>query len=400
MWLNRIRDRLVIRVAAADPQHPLRRRWKSARFRWIQARQDIELAGWTLMPPWDPLNKSRTQDEVAAVGQKRGIGTFTAWKQQVQPLDMVVYSDGALQNRRAGAGYCIFQGQHTMIGKGSIPLGYTAKIYDAEVIRAVEGLCAALASPMARYATNLTVCLDNKEATMRLQSSVPTATSYKEIMNFRAAVTAWHTRDRGTLTFMGPGTISIRWCPGHQGFKGNEIADKLAGEAYQLPTIRHTMSIARAKTVLKTRYREAFSEYWTQNMPDRYRTLGLSIIAHPPPELKLPRQLGHLLASRSGHGDFATYHQRFNHKEAQLKCLCGHDKEPEHFYCCRRVARGLCFRAPKSNTTKETIQWAFGTVEGAIAFARWCNRTAFYHNISSRSPISGTNVANSQPGRA
>ena len=184
------------------------------------------------------------------------------------------------------------------------------------------------------------------------------------------------------------GIVSVRWCPGHQGFRGNEIADKLAGEACQLPAIRHTMSIARAKTTLKTRYKEAFTEYWTQNTPDRYQTLGLSAKAHSPPELKLPRQLlGHLLASRSGHGDFAMYHQRFNHKDASLKCLCGLDKEPEHFYYCRCVARHLRFRASKPSSSRETIQWALGTADGAIFFAKWCNRTAFYRKISARLPV-------------
>ena len=164
----------------------------------------------------------------------------------------MVYSDGALQNRRAGAGYCIIRGQHSIIGKGSIPLGHTAEIYDAEVIGAVEGFRAVLANPIARYATNLTICLDNEEAAMRLQSGVLTATSHKEIMDFQAAVAAWYSRDQGTLASMGPGIVSVRWCPGHQGFRGNEIADKLAREACQLPAIRHTMSIAQAKTTLKT----------------------------------------------------------------------------------------------------------------------------------------------------
>ena len=41
-WLDRIRDRLAVRIAATDSQHPLRCRWDNARFRWIRARQDVE----------------------------------------------------------------------------------------------------------------------------------------------------------------------------------------------------------------------------------------------------------------------------------------------------------------------------------------------------------------------
>ena len=154
------------------------------------------------------------------------------------------------------------------------------------------------------------------------------------------------------------------------------------------------------KTTLKPRYMEAFTEYWTQNTPDCYRALGLSAKAHSPPELKLPRQLlGHPLASRSGHGDFAMYHQRFNHKDALLKFLCDLDKEPEHFYYCRHVARRLRFWAPKPSSSRETIQWALGTANVAIAFAKWCNRTTFYRNISVCLPVEGTTASWERPGQ-
>lgn len=51
-----------------------------------------------------------------------------------------------------------------------------------------------------------------------------------------------------------------------------------------------------------------------------------------PPELSIPRQqLGHLLAARSGHGDFAEYHRRLKREDALLMCSCGADKTPRHF---------------------------------------------------------------------
>ena len=41
-------------------------------------------------------------------------------------------------------------------------------------------------------------------------------------------------------------------------------------------------------------------------------------------ELLLPRFiLGKTLAARTGHGDFADYHERFNHEDASLHCRCG-----------------------------------------------------------------------------
>ena len=57
------------------------------------------------------------------------------------------------------------------------------------------------------------------------------------------------------------------------------------------------------------------------------------------PELALPRGLLHnLLAARSGHGDFAAYHRRFQHDNANLLCVCGQEKSPTHFVRCRRHA--------------------------------------------------------------
>ena len=74
-----------------------------------------------------------------------------------------------------------------------------------------------------------------------------------------------------------------------------------------------------------------------------HRTIiGLSALQKPL-ELNLPRfTLGKLYASRSGHGDFAEYHKRFKHVDAEGMCQCGRNKTPEHFFLCRlgrRAAR-------------------------------------------------------------
>ena len=54
------------------------------------------------------------------------------------------------------------------------------------------------------------------------------------------------------------------------------------------------------------------------------------------PEHGLQRTLyGHLFAERSGHGDFAKYHRRFGHANADMLCACGREKAPRHFGICR-----------------------------------------------------------------
>ena len=61
----------------------------------------------------------------------------------------------------------------------------------------------------------------------------------------------------------------------------------------------------------------AFQAYWVRNTPQRYKGLGIKPAAMPP-ELSLRRfTLGKLLASKSGHGDLAAYHERFAHTDAQ-----------------------------------------------------------------------------------
>jgi hypothetical protein len=57
-----------------------------------------------------------------------------------------------------------------------------------------------------------------------------------------------------------------------------------------------------------------------------------------PGELDLPRAtLAKLLSIRSMHGDFAWYHRKFQHIDANLTCSCGRDKTPEHLALCRKT---------------------------------------------------------------
>ena len=79
----------------------------------------------------------------------------------------------------------------------------------------------------------------------------------------------------------------------------------------------------------------AFTQYWSENAPKQYKDVGIGLEKWPP-ELLLPcAALCRLLAARSGHGDFAEYHERFKHDDALLTCSCGRRKEPFHLYSCR-----------------------------------------------------------------
>lgn len=62
-------------------------------------------------------------------------------------------------------------------------------------------------------------------------------------------------------------------------------------------------------------------EYWQSNALQTYKDLGFNSFVRFPLELKLPRHLvAHIYAARSGHEDFASYHDRFNHIDSSNKC--------------------------------------------------------------------------------
>ena len=86
---------------------------------------------------------------------------------------------------------------------------------------------------------------------------------------------------------------------------------------------------------MQQRRQVLLDEWCSTALPTRYRDLNLQMRRREPPELALSRRLLHgLYAARSGHGDFATYHRRFNHHDANLECRCGQEKSPTHFVRC------------------------------------------------------------------
>ncbi|POS87609.1 hypothetical protein EPUL_003063 [Erysiphe pulchra] len=309
-WLDRIHDRLAARIAAADPEHPLRYRWQYSHMNWIRRRQNLEI---------------NALQEIGAVGRLDGLDSFNQWSKRRNPLDLTVYSDGPRnENGSIGAGYCVYRGSQEIISH-KIPLGRTVEIFDAEIIGALEGLRAACTHMMSRYATN--------EAAIRLHA-IASLTSGNQIREFQSLREVWYKRDRSIAVHRGQ--VIVRWIPSHQHILGNERADSLAKQACVEETSRNSVSIARAKRLAQDRYNESTVEYWQNKAPERYRRLDIGISTKMPAELfLLPRNsLGKLLAARSGHGDFAEYHRRFHHEDAELNCDCGSDKEPEDpFYC-------------------------------------------------------------------
>ena len=144
-----------------------------------------------------------------------------------------------------------------------------------------------------------------------------------------------------------------------------------------MPPTQEKATLAAASLLAKARYSEAFQRYWANCAPARYRALGISLAPGLPWELRLPRAfLGRLLAARSGHGDFAEYHERLGHEDATLKCSCGARKDPEHFLHCSRAPATLRGSADRILATKRGVE----------RFYRWCETTAYFSVICPNRP--------------
>ncbi|KAM4063341.1 RNase H domain-containing protein [Hirsutella rhossiliensis] len=316
-----------------------------------------------LQPPAPPQ-----PDPTGGLDKTQAARSFREWLRACSEDTLIVYTDGSKSEDGAcGYGYSVWLGPDEVVyGSGRMPL---AEVYDAEVEGALKGLQVALAwAPTSLDRQRpIVICLDNTAAIRAIRGG-PSISSQAAAVTF-VEVAARH------------GDVSTRWCPGHEGIIGNERADGLAKEGCRSDGPDRPPTYAFIKRQAKAAASRDFQDWWAAATPSSYKSLELKALLGCPPELHTKRQhLRHLLAARSGHGDFADYHERFDHQEVRIECSCGRRKSPTHIFYCRKISTRHRLRLVP--TADEAISQALG--RGFDRFLGLVMETGFFDRICHR----------------
>jgi ribonuclease HI len=224
-------------------------------------------------PPYSPTE---------GLDKEKAAALFKAWQAALPPEDIVVFTDGSLDEfSTAGWGFAIY-------GKGPDPIktGYgavdRAEVFDAEAVAALKGLKAAL--QLVASQIRIHICIDNTAVLWCLHGR-PSDSSQAIFLEFKDLARQY-------------GHISLRWAPGHMEIEGNEMADELAKKGCEEEAPDTPPTLSYAKSQLKRSNRAAYEKWWRDNAPDSFckRVKGILVPREDAsfrarPSLGVPRAL-------------------------------------------------------------------------------------------------------------
>jgi ribonuclease HI len=319
--LQQIQQRQAVRLGTLDECHPLVQALAETPKGFSRLHTTADLVE-SFPRPKLLLRQPKAPSPTQGVDKVTAAKNFQQWLKGLPPEAVVVYSDGSQLEGATAWGYVVYRSGRIIAARGR-RMG-AAEVFDAEATGALEGLERALS--LVHEQEDIHVCLDNTSAIAAFQGR-HAESSQAVFLRFKELAQAH-------------GRVTIRWCPGHQGIKGNELADEIAKAACkQQQTLNIPATLAAVRRRAKEASRRLPQLWWREHRPETYQHLDLDYCIVPG-ELQLSRStLHHLLAARSGHGNFAAYYERFNITEADLLCRCGWRTSTTHIFRCREMPK-------------------------------------------------------------
>ncbi|KAI0996073.1 hypothetical protein K3495_g12108 [Podosphaera aphanis] len=343
------RLRLAARLNTLDDRHPLRSRAaicpndgtkKFKKKGRKSARPELQMSrlqrAYRELPEAEPAAPLPGPINLAKLGTKdTDLEASKRWIEKLPSSEICAYPDGSSNGHgRSAWAFVLKRGGMTLLSESGIIHG--GEVLDAEIVGARKALEAALRILEAeRWRSGgrpqqVNVMMDSQQARNAVLTG-NTSPSIKDVRAFRSLIQEAHL------------AVQVKWVPGHSGIQGNEEADAAARAALRGLLDRdvepETITLAYLHHLMIQKRQALLDIFWDKSCPPRYRELDLQMRRRKPPELALPRRLLlELIAARTGHGNFAAHHCRFNNLGATMECPCGEDTTPTHFIHCRRHA--------------------------------------------------------------
>ncbi|KAE8231409.1 hypothetical protein CF326_g3575 [Tilletia indica] len=301
--------------------------------------------------------------------------------------DMVAYSDASLMGMDRGVGVSVRHGLQLCV-ETHWAVTAEAEVFDLEAWGLFAAFCHAVAAQRP-FSTHIVIFTDNLSVA-RSALAQPHGSSQRTFLQLQQRVRHWLAVDaRHRLT--------IAWVPGHSEIEGNERADQLARAGAERKAVDGR---APDEAVWEERTFASFQRWDRQQLHEvwslrwdlikgehqhyaQYRVRAPTL--RPSSDLVLPRRLhGLLLSVRTGHGDFAPYHERFQHDDASLNCRCEAPKTPEHPLLCETY--GPLQHLLHDDNGRISLPWLLDSRQGSLAFARYA-RASNAFNCNHQPPV-------------